>query len=45
MNDFDSQKHKSYFKEDSLKSFHSNYGCSKRGMDNDESFKIRKIYG
>ena len=37
---FESQQDKSYFKEDALKSFHSNYQCSTRGMNSVESFKI-----
>lgn len=45
MKEFESQKHKTYFQDDSLKSFHSNYGCSKRGLSLVESFKIRKVYG
>ena len=44
MNMFESQKDKSYFKQDSIKSFHSNYGCSKRGMYNVESFRIETAY-
>ena len=45
MQEFESQKHKPYFSEESIKSFHSNYGCSKRGMNTVESFKINKVYG
>ena len=41
---FESQQDKSYFKEESLKSFHSNYQCSTRKMDNVESFKIIRGY-
>ena len=41
---FESQQDKSYFKEDALKSFHSNYQCSTRGMGNVESFKIIRGY-
>jgi LmbE family N-acetylglucosaminyl deacetylase len=41
---FESQQDKSYFKDDSLKSFHSNYQCSTRGMNNVESFKIVRGY-
>ena len=41
---FESQQNKSYFKEDSLNSFHSNYQCSTRGMNYIESFKIVRGY-
>ena len=41
---FESQQDKSYFKEDSLNSFHSNYQCSARGMNQVESFKIIRGY-
>ena len=41
---FESQQDKSYFKEDSLNSFHSNYQCSARDMNKVESFKIIRGY-
>ena len=41
---FESQQDKSYFDEFSLNSFHSNYQCSMRGMNNVESFKIIRGY-
>ena len=41
---FESQKGKPYFEEDSIKSFHSNYGCSKRGMNQVESFRVETTY-
>ena len=41
---FNSQKDKPYFRTESLKSFHSNYECSKRGMNSVESFKIVRSY-
>ena len=41
---FESQKDKPYFQEDSIKTFHSNYGCSKRGMSHVESFRIETTY-
>ena len=41
---FDSQYGKSYFEQDSLESFHSNYQCSTRGLDHVESFKIIRGY-
>tara|TARA_Y100000034_G_scaffold39499_1_gene48746 strand:- start:1098 stop:1784 length:687 start_codon:yes stop_codon:yes gene_type:complete len=41
---FTSQQDKSYFDEPSLKSFHSNYQCSMRGLTTVESFKIIRGY-
>ena len=41
---FESQQDKSYFLEESIKSFHSNYQCSTRGINNVESFKIIRGY-
>ena len=41
---FKSQQNKSYFEEEALESFHSNYQCSNRGMQNVESFKIIRGY-
>ena len=41
---FESQQDKSYFSEESLKSFHSNYQCSMREMIHTESFKIIRGY-
>ena len=41
---FESQKGKSYFDERSLNIFHSNYECSKRGMNIVENFRIKKVY-
>ena len=41
---FESQQDKSYFQEHALKSFHSNYQCSTRGMSTVESFKIIRGY-
>ena len=41
---FESQQGKSYFREDSLSSFHSNYQCSTRNMNTVESFKIIRGY-
>ena len=41
---FESQQGKSYFSEESLKSFHSNYQCSNRDMQHVESFKIIRGY-
>ena len=41
---FESQQGKSYFSEESLVSFHSNYQCSTRDMTHVESFKIIRGY-
>ena len=41
---FESQKDKTYFKEDAIESFHSNYQCSTRGLKHVESFKIIRGY-
>ena len=41
---FESQQDKSYFNENSINSFHSNYQCSQRDMDFVESFKIERCY-
>ena len=41
---FKSQQGKSYFEEEAIKSFHSNYQCSNRDMRHVESFKIIRGY-
>ena len=41
---FESQQDKTYFEESSIESFHSNYQCSTRSMNNVESFKIIRGY-
>jgi hypothetical protein len=41
---FESQKDKSYFEDQAIKSFHSNYQCSNRDMSRVESFKIVRGY-
>ena len=41
---FESQQKKQYFQEDSIKSFHSHFGCSKRGIDFVEEFHIVRGY-
>ena len=41
---FKSQQGKSYFHENSITSFHSNYQCSQRDMTFVESFKIERCY-
>ena len=41
---FTSQQSKSYFKDNSINSFHSNYQCSLRDMSFVESFRIERCY-
>ena len=41
---FESQQGKSYFEEEAIKSFDSNYQCSNRDMLHVESFKIIRGY-
>ena len=41
---FKSQLYKPYFSEKSIKSFHSNYQCSKKDMEYVELFRIEGIY-
>ena len=41
---FKSQQDKSYFHDNSIDSFHSNYQCSQRDMTFIESFKIERCY-
>tara|TARA_R100001594_G_scaffold149818_1_gene208749 strand:+ start:307 stop:996 length:690 start_codon:yes stop_codon:yes gene_type:complete len=41
---FESQKGKSYFEDEAVKSFHSNYQCSNRDMCYVESFRIIRGY-
>jgi len=41
---FESQQDKSYFLENSIESFHSDYQCSVRGINNVESFNIIRGY-
>ena len=41
---FESQQDKSYFHDNSIDSFHSNYQCSQRDMTFVESFKIERCY-
>ena len=42
---FSSQKDKLYFQEQSIKSFHTNYQCSKVGVGYVEQFRIERLYG
>ena len=42
---FKSQSNKSYFVKPMLDSFHSNFQCSKRGLNVVEQFKIIELFG
>ena len=42
---FESQVDKSYFKDDSIYSFRSNYICSKTGIKFCEQFRIERVFG
>lgn len=44
LENFESQKSKSYFKSDSIKAFHSNYISSKFGVNYVEHFKIERVF-
>lgn len=44
LDNFQSQKTKSYFKPDSIKAFHSNYMSSKFGVNYVEHFKIERVF-
>lgn len=41
---FKSQNSRLYFNDASIKSFHSNYQCSRRGLGYVETFKIHRLY-
>ena len=45
LNKFESQINKSYFTDETLKSFHSNFQCSKRGLKLIEQFKVLELFG
>ena len=42
---FESQKDKLYFREQSIKDFHTNYLCSKVGTGYVEQFRIERLFG
>lgn len=44
LKEFTSQQNKTYFKVDSIRSFHSDYECSKRGINFIERFKLIRGY-
>lgn len=41
---FNSQLHRSYFKEDFIKGFHTNFQCYKKGLTLVEQFKLNQVY-
>lgn len=44
LDNFKSQKSKSYFKQDSIRAFHSNYISSKFGVNYVEHYKIERVF-
>ena len=44
LNEFTSQQHRSYFKEDTIKGFHTNFQCSKKGTKLVEQFNLRQLF-
>lgn len=45
LQEFESQRTKQYFGEDSILDFHTNYICSKVGAGYVESFRVERVYG
>lgn len=41
---FTSQQHRSYFKEDVIKGFHTNFQCSKKGLSLVEQFNLKQVF-
>lgn len=41
---FTSQQHRSYFKEDVIKGFHTNFQCSKKGLSVVEQFNLKQVF-
>jgi|TARA_R110000787_G_scaffold137258_3_gene250034 LmbE family N-acetylglucosaminyl deacetylase len=44
LNEFKSQNHRYYFRKDVLKSFHSDFQCSKKGVHYVEKYKILNLF-
>lgn len=44
LNEFKSQSNKSYFKEDSVLGFHTNYKCAKRDLNIVEQFNLKQTF-
>ena len=41
---FTSQQHRSYFKEEVIRGFHTNFQCSKKGFDLVEQFNLKQVF-
>ena len=41
---FTSQQHRPYFKEDTIRGFHTNFQCSKKGTELVEQFKLKQLF-
>jgi len=44
LREFVSQQHRSYFKEDTIKGFHTNFQCSKKGTNVVEQFNLKQLF-
>lgn len=44
LKEFTSQQHRSYFKEETIKGFHTNFQCSKKGTGLVEQFKLNQLF-
>jgi len=44
LKEFTSQQHRSYFKEDTIKGFHTNFQCSKKGTELEEQFNLKQLF-
>ena len=41
---FTSQQHRSYFKKNTIKGFHTNFQCSKKGQTLVEQFNLKQLF-
>ena len=44
LKEFTSQQHRSYFREDVIKGFHTNFQCSKKGLSLVEQFNLKQVF-
>ena len=44
LKEFTSQQHRSYFKEEVIKGFHTNFQCSKKGITLVEQFNLKQLF-
>jgi len=44
LKEFTSQQHRSYFKENTIKGFHTNFQCSKKGIELVEQFNLKQSF-